>query len=410
MPVAIYIIGGGASGLAAARHLEEKGFTPTILEATDRLGGRLRTDTYNGYNLDYGFQVLLTAYPSVRKYIDFKQLNTVHFEPGALLFKNGKRSKIGDPLRKLSFLLPTIISPAGSLKDKFLVFKLSRELKNQKTERIFKGNNKTTLAFLQEYGFSNRIIENFFKPFFTGIFLEDKLATPAEMFCFVYKMFSTGYAALPYGGIKDVVENILKPLKNTTVKLSAKVAAIDGNTITLEDGSTLKADYIIAATDISGIDNNQLPAVQWKSCTTLYFTTAKRYIKENIIGLVTDNGALVNNICYPEPVKTDDTDDKVHLLSVTVVKQHNLTDDELVAAVKNELKKHCRITTESFLKLYHIQKALPDITTLCYPSKPVKAGQYVYLAGDHLANGSLDAALLSGEVAAKAVIEAIGNN
>ncbi|WP_297332339.1 NAD(P)/FAD-dependent oxidoreductase [Flavobacterium sp.] len=409
MSVAIYIIGGGASGLAAARCLEENGFASIILEATDRLGGRLRTDNYKGYNLDYGFQVLLTAYPSVRKYINFKELETVHFEPGALLFKDGKQSKIGDPLRKLSFLLPTIASPAGSLKDKYLVFKLSRELISQKTESIFKGSRKTTLAFLQEYGFSNRIIENFFKPFFTGIFLEDKLATPAEMFCFVYKMFSTGYAALPYGGIKDVAENLSKPLKNTTIKLSAKVLAIENNTIVLEDRSTLKADYIITAADISVINNsNQPTAVHWKSCTTLYFTTAKRYIKESIIGLVTDGNALINNICYPEPATADTA--KGHLLSVTVVRQHNLADKELIAAVENELKIHCGIVTESFLKLYHIQKALPDLATLCYPEKPVKAGQHLYLAGDHLANGSLDAALLSGEVAAKAVIEAIGNN
>ena len=71
----IHIIGAGTSGLVAARVLEDYGYSPIIIEATDRVGGRVKTDIVKGYQLDYGFQVLLTAYPAAQKYLNFDLLD-----------------------------------------------------------------------------------------------------------------------------------------------------------------------------------------------------------------------------------------------------------------------------------------------------------------------------------------------
>ena len=99
----IHIIGGGISGLIAAKVLEEHGIYPILLEATDRVGGRVKTDIVSGYQLDHGFQVLLTAYPAAQKYLDFKALELQKFMPGATIFKNKKQVTIGDPLRAVSY-------------------------------------------------------------------------------------------------------------------------------------------------------------------------------------------------------------------------------------------------------------------------------------------------------------------
>ena len=71
----IHIIGAGVSGLVAAKVLEEKGYSPVVIEATGRVGGRVKTDIVEGYQLDRGFQVLLTAYPAIQKYIDMDALD-----------------------------------------------------------------------------------------------------------------------------------------------------------------------------------------------------------------------------------------------------------------------------------------------------------------------------------------------
>ena len=61
----VIIIGGGLAGLSCAVNLFERGYKPLILEASDGIGGRIRTDDLDGYKLDRGFQVFLTDRKSV---------------------------------------------------------------------------------------------------------------------------------------------------------------------------------------------------------------------------------------------------------------------------------------------------------------------------------------------------------
>jgi phytoene dehydrogenase-like protein len=119
----IHIIGAGISGLIAAQILENHGYHPTIIEASSTVGGRVKSDIVNGYTLDHGFQVLLTSYPAAKKYLDYKDLDLQKLLPGATLFKNGKSQTIGDPLRSLSLLFPTLLSSVGTLADKVKIFK-----------------------------------------------------------------------------------------------------------------------------------------------------------------------------------------------------------------------------------------------------------------------------------------------
>ena len=58
----VVIVGGGVAGLVCARTLHEQGVSFHLLESADVVGGRVRTDTLNGFLLDRGFQVLLDSY------------------------------------------------------------------------------------------------------------------------------------------------------------------------------------------------------------------------------------------------------------------------------------------------------------------------------------------------------------
>ena len=117
----IHIIGAGVSGLIAAKVLEDNGFQPVIIEATERVGGRVKTDVVDGYQLDHGFQVLLTAYPAAKKYLDFESLDLQKFLPGASVFKNGRQVVLGDPLREVSLLYATLLSGIGTIADKIKI-------------------------------------------------------------------------------------------------------------------------------------------------------------------------------------------------------------------------------------------------------------------------------------------------
>jgi protoporphyrinogen oxidase len=403
----IYIIGAGASGLVASKVLEDHGYKSTIIEATDRVGGRVKTDVIDGYQLDHGFQVLLTAYPSAQKYLNFDALELQHFLPGAAIFSDGNQKTIGDPLRDISLFFPTLFSGIGKFSDKLKILKLNSLLKKTTLAEIFDKSEKTTLQYLIDFGFSKEIIFKFFKPFFSGIFLEPELETSSRMFEFVYKMFGEGFATLPKGGIEAIPKQLKSNLKHSKFQFNTKVKSVEDGKIILDNGTELESDFTIIATESSKLVGNlKKKETKWKSCDTLYFETNTMTIRKPIIGLIAESDALINNIFYHSSILSKSTGRK-QLLSVTVVKQHNLSKEALKIRVQKELQDYCGIDSCIFIKHYAIPNALPDLEGIKYEMLPaeIELTNSIFLAGDTQLNGSLNAAMISGEKAALNVIE-----
>ena len=405
----IHIIGGGISGLIAAQVLEKHGYQPTIIEKEDRTGGRLKTNIIDGFQLDLGFQVLLSNYSGAKKYLDFNLLETQELKPGACIFKNGKKKTIGDPLRDPSVILKTIFSGIGNFKDKIKIVRLKLKLKNKSINAIFNEEETTTEKYLNDFGFSDKIISEFFKPFFTGIFLETKLETSSRMFEFIFKMFGEGMALIPKGGIEEIAKQLTKKLQNTNFLFNSYVSEVKDKEIILSDGEIINTDYTLIASEASNLVSNlKNQDLDWKSCENLYFKAPKREIKKPFIGLIQNNECLINNIFYHTSIEMKNRGSD-ELLSVTVVKEHKLNNDKLIEKIVNELKAECNIENLTFLKMYKIPKALPNLNNIQYDVFPSesKLTDSIFLAGDVQANGSLNAAILTGESAAMGIIEAI---
>jgi protoporphyrinogen oxidase len=401
----ITIIGAGISGLITAIELEKLGFNQTIIEASDRVGGRVKTDVVDGLQLDHGFQVLLEAYPQAKKYLNYKTLELQKLIPGAVIYKKGKLTLIGDPLRDFSLLLPTLVADVGSIKDKLSIFKLNLAMKNKSLVAIFDSEQVSTVQYLKAKGFSDRIIQNFFKPFFSGIFLETDLRTSSAMFEFTYKMFGEGLAVIPKEGIQAIPNQLKSQLTKTVFKFNTKVKTVEEGRIVLEDDSVITSDIIIIAADASKILGLAKP-IAWKACDNLYFEVEQNILKKPIIGLVADPEALINNIFYTTSITNNNTS-KAQVLSVTIVKNHNLDEADLINQVETELKSNCGIITKRFIKRYTIKKALPDLEHVDYSGNDAKFkfSDSIYLAGDTQLNGSLNAAMTSGETVAKLIAE-----
>lgn len=406
----IAIIGAGISGLTAASVLEAHQYAPVIFESSSGVGGRVQTDLYNGYQLDRGFQVLLTAYPAAQKYLDYTSLDLQALKPGAVLFSNTGKTTIGDPTRDLSLLVPTVLSSVGSITDKWKVLRLNRELKKKSVSDIFETPEISTMAYLQKYGFSQKMIAQFFKPFFSGIFLEDELHTSSRMFEFVYKMFGEGQTVIPKAGIGAIPEQLASGLCNTQFIFNTKVKEVSDTLLVTDDGKTHQFDYIIIATQANDlIANLSNQSLSWNTCDTLYFETPNRHISQPIIGLVADSTALVNNFFYHSSISTK-ANGSAELLSVTIVKPHHLDEPTLIKTVSEELRQFCGIEGLRFIKRYKIPKALPALQHLQYEmqASETRLTESIFLAGDHQLNGSLNAAMIAGERAALGVIERIG--
>ena len=401
----IHIVGAGISGLIAAKTLEKQGYKPVVIESSDQVGGRVKTAIVDGFQLDLGFQVLLEAYPLAQKHLDFKALNLQSFKPGATIFKAGKKHTIGDPLRDLSLLFSTLTSGIGTFTDKLKILKLNSRLKKKSITAIFSAEETTTLNYLHSQGFSSQIIRDFFKPFFSGIFLEPDLETSSRMFEFVYKMFGEGRAVLPKGGIGDIPNQLKSQLGTTRFVFNAEVTEVNDDHIMLSNGKRLETHFTIIATDAGAVVSNLKDNTQWKSCETIYFTTKLQHLDSPIIGLIADENALINNTFFHNTLDTNRKGDG-ELLSVTVVKAHNLEEKALIAQVQLDLAQYCNIEDTVFLKYYAIKKALPKLGNLhndCSPTE-TQLKPTIFLAGDQLLNGSLNAAMRSGERAAEGLI------
>jgi protoporphyrinogen oxidase len=399
----VVIIGAGVSGLVAAINLEEAGFQPVIYEQSDRVGGRVQTDYIDGYQLDKGFQILLPNYPAAQKYLDLELLNLTFFSAGAMVFKKGYSGKIGNPTIDIDLLIPTLFSKFATFSDKMKIFKLTRKLKYKTFEEIFSEPSKTTLQYLKDFGFTDKVIDNFFRPFYAGIFLEDKLDTPSRMFEFTFKLFSKTKVAIPQKGIQAIPNQLANHLKNTRFHFNTKVDAVEDSFIRLENDTKVDFDFAIITTDPSDfISNMKNQKQKWKSVDNLYFRVDKRVISLPMIGLLAEKDTLVNNFNYTRKASSTD-----QVLSVSVVKEHNLDAEELVEKVIEDLEYYCDIKVKSLLKHYKIKHALPDIQDVNYsiPHTETKLKDKIFLSGDVLSNGSLNAAMLNGESVAKAIIE-----
>ncbi len=403
----IYIIGGGIAGLIAAQHLEKAGRPAVILEGTDRVGGRVKTDHHNGFLLDHGFQVLLTAYDEARRYLDFKALDLKRFYPGAEIFSEGRRFQIGDPLRNPAVIFSMLFSPVGSLKDKFLVWKLTQQLKRTNAKAIFDKGTSSTMTFLKDYGFSDSMIQQFFKPFFGGIFLENELRTGSAMFRFVFKMFSEGEAAIPAEGMEQIPIQLRHQLERTKIQYHTRVQRIDGQNLLLEGGDQLDFDKVIIATDPTKIlPNLKSQELDYVQTANLYFRSKKSVLSSPIIALVADQENPINNFCVLTDVSSDYADGEEALISVTL--KENITlegEEQQLAEALAKLTGNAPDDFE-FISRYDIPHALPVIEAMAYDIQPesCRLTDRIFTAGDYLLNASLDASMRSGRRAAESVL------
>ena len=422
------IIGAGMAGLACATWLHRAGRPVLVLEAADAVGGRVRTDiTPDGFRLDRGFQVLLTNYPEARRIFDYRALNLKALRSGAVIrLADGRETTLQSPLQRPLAAFSALASPIGTLSDKLRILSLVRHVLKYTPEELLARPATDTLTFLQRYGWSERMIDSFFKPFFGGVFLDRELTTASNFFEFVFQQFVTGEAAVPALGMQQLPEQLARLLPADAVQLLTHVAAVEGTSVRLNSGQVLDGSAVVLATDgpaalrlLAGRSGNSddaagIPvddfhtAARLTTCT--YFAAEGGHSpgrNDKLLRLNAAPGALAHNVAFPADVSGAYAPAGRALISVSTHGERSLSEAEITAGVREELAAWFGPAARQWehLRSYRIAAALPVYLAGQPVEQPLKLAEGLYRCGDWAAYPSLNAALATGREVAEMLIK-----
>jgi phytoene dehydrogenase-like protein len=405
----VLIVGGGLAGLCCARALQDKAVSFQILEASDGIGGRVRTDEVDGFLLDRGFEVLLTAYPEARRVLDYARLNLKAFSPGAISWYAGRMNKLIDPWRTPGAWREVLRSEFGTLGDKLRIARLRNRLRNSSIEEIFAGPDRSTKEALEAARFSQQMIHRFFRPFLGGILLDGELKSSSRMYEFVFKMISEGDVVLPSRGMGAIPAQLAEKFPADAVRLNTRVEELHENELKLVDGEVLRARAIVVAAEgpsAARLIGEVEPAS--RSVTCFYYAVEEPPVEEPLLFLNGDGAGPVNNFAVVSEVAPSYAPTGKHLVSTSVLGTHKLTDVQLSGFIIAQMKNWFGnvASTWQFLRGYYLTHAQPQQFpgALEPPQRPVRVRPGVYVCGDHRDNASIHGAMVSGRRAAEAVL------
>ncbi|KAI3445700.1 hypothetical protein Pfo_002365 [Paulownia fortunei] len=420
----VIVVGAGLAGLAAATQLQAENIPFLLLEASDSVGGRVRTDFVDGFTLDRGFQIFITAYPEAQKLLDYDALDLQTFYSGAQVFYDGRFHIVADPLRHFSDALQSLTNPIGTVIDKLLIALTRIRVLSQSDYEILTADEVKTIDLLRGTGFSDSVLDRFFRPFFGGIFFDRELETTSRLFNFVFKCLALGDNTLPKNGISAIPEQLAGKLNPSSIILNSRVVSIDylseeGIVVNLESGELLRSDLGVilaieefeAAKILAGkMDTGQVK-VPVRSTVCLYFSvdSDKVPVKDPALFLNGSSQGIVNNMFFATNVAASYAPPGKALVSVSLIGLYDsVPDDELVERVVKELSEwfgEAAVRSWRYLRMYRIGFAQPN---QCPPTDLMKDPRLkpgLYICGDYVTSATFDGALVSGRRAVEALLK-----
>jgi phytoene dehydrogenase-like protein len=409
----VIIVGAGLAGLTCAKVLSERGAQVVVFEASDGVGGRIRTDEKEGFLLDRGFQVYFTAYPVARRHLDHDALDFRSFDPGAIICRGEKKSILSDPLRDPKALPPSLLSDAATIRDKLRTAGLAAKSLSagSPSDEADAGEDISTLEYLRASGLSERYIDSFYRPFYGGVFLHRSLYTSSRAFRFTFRMLATGKTVVPARGMGEIPKQIAAHLPEEAVRLNSTVDSLlrEGDSVVgvRVGGEEHEADAVVVATEapVAGeLTGETVPEGSVGEVCLYYETSGLSSGKKVLLNAAED--AFVNNAVVISNVSERYAPHGHHLLYAVALAGLDSPDAELYRRGVEDLSSwypEVDLRPLSLRRIPYGQFAQPPgIHGMLPRNRTATPG--LFLAGEYTEDASINGSMLSGEKAAGEVL------
>ncbi|MDP9333788.1 MAG: FAD-dependent oxidoreductase [Actinomycetota bacterium] len=400
------IVGAGLAGLVCAQDLTRAGVGCQVLEASDGVGGRVRTDNVNGFLLDRGFQIVLTAYPQIQQRLDLDALDLRYFEPGAMVRVRGGFHRVSDPIRRPLQMLETIGAPIGG--DKARLARLVFDVRTHSVRELLRRPDTTTIDRLVSAGFSDRMIESFWRPLFAGIQLDPQLEVSSRRFDTILRMLAIGATGVPRHGIGAVPAQLAWTLPEGAVRLGARVVHVTGSGVTLDHGEHLPARAVVVATEGTAAHRllgDRVPDPGSRAAACCWYSVPRPPIPGPVLVLNGEATGPVMNLAVMSEVAPSYAPQGRSLVAAAVPGIDAL-DSTITQRAREQLARWFGLTTREWehLRTDVITHGQPCQRPPLDPKRRVVLGDGVFVCGDHRDTASIQGAMFSGERAATAVL------
>lgn len=397
------MVGAGLAGLACAQRLSAAGVEVTVLEASDGVGGRVRTDVIDGFRCDRGFQLVNPSYPALKRAVDLDALDLKPFSAGVTVAHGGTRSTLADPRREPALAYATLTARAGTLADKLRFARWAgRSL--LPVGALLRRPDRTLAEDLDEARLG-RLRTAVVEPFLAGVVAEREGRTSAAFIALLLRSFLLGTPAVPSLGVARLPALMAARLPDGAVRLGAPVREVGAHAVRTDAGE-LVGDAMVVATDppTAAILTGE-PAPAMKALTTFWHTAPEPPTTTRLLHLDGDaRGPVINTAVLTNAAPTYAPAGRP-LIATTILGADGSGEMERVVRAHAGVIYGVPTDRWELVTTHVITSALPEQSPPLEHHRPVRLTSGAYICGDHRDTASIQGALVSGFRTARAVLQ-----